>query len=179
MEFARIVFTCVVMAVLYGIIHDQITVRICLEYFSVFHPPIFPTNSPTLLALGWGVTATWWAGLLLGFLVALAAQAGRRPKLALRDLLKPMVALLLTMAGAAFLAGISGFILARRGLVTPPVWVASRLDAASHAGFIADLWAHTASYASAFGGGVILCGFVWRSRRRLAVQAADSERNTR
>jgi len=60
MQFTRIVLTCVVASVLYGILHDQVTAHICVEYFSVFHSPVFPTESPTLLALGWGVIATWW-----------------------------------------------------------------------------------------------------------------------
>jgi hypothetical protein len=59
MQSIKIILTCVVAAVLYGIVHDQVTARICVEYFLVFHPPIFPTQSPTLLALGWGVIATW------------------------------------------------------------------------------------------------------------------------
>jgi hypothetical protein len=37
--------------VLYGIMHDQITARIRIEYFTVDHPGIFGTDSPTLLGL--------------------------------------------------------------------------------------------------------------------------------
>jgi len=58
MQSIKIILTCVVAAILYGIVHDQITARICVEYFSVFHPAIFSTESPTLLALGWGMVAT-------------------------------------------------------------------------------------------------------------------------
>src|SRR5450432_1986345 len=60
MEALKIAITCVIAAVLYGIVHDQITARICIEYFTVFHPPIFHTQSPTLLGIGWGIVATWW-----------------------------------------------------------------------------------------------------------------------
>lgn len=62
MEFLKIVALCISASVLYGIVHDQITARICVEYFTVFHPPVFATTSPTLLGFGWGVIATWWAG---------------------------------------------------------------------------------------------------------------------
>ena len=62
MEAVKIALTCVIAAVLYGIVHDQFTARICIEYFTVFHPPIFHTQSPTLLGIGWGVVATWWVG---------------------------------------------------------------------------------------------------------------------
>ena len=78
MQSCKIVLTCVFAAVLYGIIHDQFTAHICVEYFSVFHPPVFSTTSPALLALGWGVIATWWMGAFLGVLLAIAARAGSR-----------------------------------------------------------------------------------------------------
>jgi hypothetical protein len=58
MESFKIVLGCVLAAVLYGIVHDQFTARICLEYFTVFHPPVFQTQSPTLLGFEWGVIAT-------------------------------------------------------------------------------------------------------------------------
>jgi len=80
MQALAIIAMCVAMAVAYGIVHDQITVRICLEYFTVGHPPVFPTSDPTLLALGWGVIATWWVGLLLGILLACAARRERHDR---------------------------------------------------------------------------------------------------
>jgi len=71
MEMVKIVLLCIVSAVVYGILHDQVTARACVEYFTIGHPPVFKTDSPTLLALGWGVIATWWVGLLLGIPAAL------------------------------------------------------------------------------------------------------------
>jgi hypothetical protein len=50
-EFLKIVVVSILAAVLYGIVHDQVTARICLQNFTVFHPPIFHTETPTLLAL--------------------------------------------------------------------------------------------------------------------------------
>ena len=60
MKWLAIVLQCVAACVVYGVIHNQFTVRICLEYFTIGHPPVFPTKNPTLLALGWGVLASWW-----------------------------------------------------------------------------------------------------------------------
>ena len=79
MQVLAIVALCIGAAVVYGIAHDQITARICVEYFTIGHPPVFATDDPTLLGLGWGVIATWWVGLMLGIFLALAARAGRRP----------------------------------------------------------------------------------------------------
>jgi hypothetical protein len=66
LEPVKIFLACILAAVLYGIVHDMFTAHLCVEYFSVFHPPVFNTDSPTLLALGWGVIATWWAGGIIG-----------------------------------------------------------------------------------------------------------------
>lgn len=46
-------------AVLYGIVHDNVTARICLEYFTIGHRRAFASDSPTLHAMYWGVVATW------------------------------------------------------------------------------------------------------------------------
>ena len=58
----KIILLCMASAVIYGICHDQVTTRVCVEYFTVGHAPIFHTESPTLLAFAWGTTATWWVG---------------------------------------------------------------------------------------------------------------------
>ena len=57
MLFFRIVLLSIASAIGYGILHDQVTARVCVEYFTIGHPPVFSTDSPTLLALGWGTIA--------------------------------------------------------------------------------------------------------------------------
>lgn len=115
---AVMIIVCIVLgAIGYGIIHDQITVRVCLEYFTIGHPPVFGTTSPTLLGLGWGVIATWWVGLPLGVALAIAAPAGSRPKPTVRSLIRPMGPLLVAMAVCALAAGFAGGLLARRGYI--------------------------------------------------------------
>jgi hypothetical protein len=163
-ESLKICFVSIVAAILYGVIHDQITARMCLEYFTVFHPPVFVTQSPTLLAFGWGVIATWWMGAFLGVLLAIAARAGSHPKLSAVNLFKPIGKLLVVMAGCALLAGFVGFVLARQDVVFPPRWVSDNLPPAAHARFMADWWAHNTSYAVGFFGGIILCVLQYRRR---------------
>src|SRR5262249_9145692 len=145
--------------------HDQITARICVEYFTIGHPPVFGTDSPTLLGLGWGVLATWWIGLILGVPLAVAARAGHRPKRDARSLVRPLVRLMAVMVACALLAGMVGAILARRGLVFLVEPLASRIPTEKHVAFLADLWAHNASYLIGFAGGVVLIVQTWRSRR--------------
>ena len=165
-ESFKIILVCVAAAICYGVVHDQFTARICLEYFTVFHPPVFGTQSPTLLGVGWGILATWWVGAFLGMMLAIAARAGSRPKLTAAALLRPIGKLLLTMAVFATLSGFLGFVLAENKIVFPPDWVAARLPATSHSRFMADWWAHNASYLSGFFGGIVLCVLVFRKRSR-------------
>ena len=100
LEPAKIFLACILAAVLYGIVHEMFTAHLCVEYFSVFHPPVFNTDSPTLLALGWGVIATWRAGGIIGAPLALVSRSGSRPKLVLRDLIRP-ITIMIAMAASA------------------------------------------------------------------------------
>src|ERR1700745_506636 len=115
MEALKIAITCVLAAVVYGIVHDQFTARICIEYFTIFHPPLFHTQSPTLLGIGWGIVATWWVGAFFAVPMILAARAGRRPVLPALELLPSIAILLAFMAAIAMLSGITGYALARSG----------------------------------------------------------------
>ena len=101
MESLKIILLCILAAVVYGILHDQVTARVCVEYFTIGHPPIFHTDSPTLLAFGWGVIATWWMGLILSIPAVLASRSGTRPKLKAADLVRPIACLLIVMARLA------------------------------------------------------------------------------
>lgn len=172
MQTLKILVTCVVAAVLYGIVHDQFTAHICVEYFSVFHPPVFPTQSPTLLALGWGVLATWWMGAFLGTLLVFAARAGSRRPIAASELIWPIGKLLGVMGLLAAFAGLSGYTLTRLGVVAPNEWVASVLPSSRYARFMADWWAHITSYAVGFFGGLALCVATFRKRRSLSTSIA-------
>lgn len=164
MQSVAIVVSCVASAVAYGVLHDQVTARVCVEYFTVGHPPVFATKSPTWLGVGWGIIATWWVGLLLGVPLAVAARAGRRPRRDVGSLVRPVVTLLLVMGGCALVAGVVGFVLGGRGAVWLVEPLASRVPQARHARFLADLWAHSASYFVGFVGGFVVIVRVWRSR---------------
>ncbi|MCA8941727.1 MAG: hypothetical protein KDB80_04135 [Planctomycetes bacterium] len=85
----RIVLLCVVAAVGFGIVHDQITARVCVEYFTIGHPRILATDSPTELGIFWGVIATWWVGAILGLGLAFAARRGAAPKRNAASLVRP------------------------------------------------------------------------------------------
>lgn len=157
---------CVVAAVCYGIVHDQVTARVCVEYFTVGHPPVFATDDPTLLGIGWGVIATWWVGLLLGVPLAIVARAGSRPRRSVGSLVRPVAYLLAAMAVCALAAGVIGWMLASRGAVFFVGPIARAVPAERHVPFLADLWAHSASYLIGLVGGIGVIVLVWRSRGR-------------
>jgi len=163
----------------YGIVHDQITARICVEYFTIGHAPVFGTDDPTLLGLGWGVIATWWVGLLLGWPLAVMSRAGPLPKRSVRSLVRPIVHLMLITATCAFIAGVLGWLLARNGSVFLMDDLHDRVPREKHTAFLACLWAHSASYLVGF-----VCGLtlivrvgVWRYReyRRTNTQSFSRE----
>ncbi|MCK6474944.1 MAG: hypothetical protein L6R28_24760 [Planctomycetes bacterium] len=165
-EGAKIFFFTILAAAVYGILHDMVTARVCVEYFTIGHPPVFKTIDPTLLALGWGILATWWVGAALGVPLALTARAGALPPLGSKELVKPLAVLLGTMAVLALLAGIAGYVAAGQRWVWLLEPLASRVPKEKHAPFLADLWAHLASYVAGFIGGIVLCVRNLRVRRK-------------
>jgi hypothetical protein len=166
MEFLKIVGMCVLAGVLYGVLHDQVTARVCVEYFTVFHPPVFATQSPTLLGIGWGVIATWWVGAILGVVLGLASRMGGRAKMTVRQI-APLVGRLLFLMGlCALVCGTLGYFFG-----TVPEFVRGTLMAAKQRPFLFDWWAHCASYAVGILGGLVVAVLVWKRRQGGVSQA--------
>ncbi|HLO98590.1 MAG TPA: hypothetical protein VK171_08340 [Fimbriimonas sp.] len=155
-EILKIVGFCTLASVVYGIVHDQITARICVEYFTVFHPDVFHTTDPTLLGLGWGIIATWWMGAFLGGALGFACQVGKAPKIGWRKLVRQVLGVLIFMGVCAALAGKVGSTVSASSLLpaVPP--------GASHSAFYTCLFAHNASYFSgALGAMVLITWFMY------------------
>lgn len=163
--FYRTVGLCVLAAVLYGVVHDQITARICVEYFTVAHPPLIRSESPTVLGLFWGIRATWWVGLLLGVVLATCSEAGSRPAIAPHEHRKPLLALLGVMAFCALAAGVAGYHVGIGRLHTE-LWILEGVPPERMQRFSADAWAHLASYGSGIAGGLVLAVRALRRRAR-------------
>lgn len=172
MESLKIILLSIAAAIAYGILHDQVTARICVEYFTIGHAPIFGTEDPTLLGIGWGILATWWVGLFLGVPLAIVSRAGKRPKRDAASLVRPIVLLMVVSAGGAFVAGLLGWMLASRGVVRLVGPMADSVPADRHVAFLIDGFAHTASYGFGFVGGLIVMALVWHWR--LTAEAAQA-----
>ncbi|MEL7085414.1 MAG: hypothetical protein AAF268_10095 [Cyanobacteria bacterium P01_A01_bin.3] len=171
MQSIGIIGVSIIVAIAYGAIHDQITARICIEYFTIGHSPLINSNSPTVVGLVWGIVATWWVGLLLGTGLAIAARFGKRPKLTISQLLRSIGYLLCGMLGVAILAGAVGFVLASTGAVFLLEPIASQIPPQKHVAYLVNLWAHTASYLSGLAGGLRLWIVTWRRRGKLYARA--------
>jgi len=163
-QWLAIVMLTILVCMTYGVLHDQVTARICVEYFTIGHRPI-GTDDPTLLGFFWGIAATWWVGLILGIVLATAAIIGPNPVRTMRSLYLPLLAVSAGTALFAGAAGLVGFVTASVGWIHLTGPLAVDIPAERHSLFLADLWTHSASYAGGFTGGLLLVRSVWRSRR--------------
>lgn len=178
MQALKIILLCIASAVVYGICHDQVTARVCVEYFTVAHTPLFDTESPTLLAIYFGTAATWWVGLIFGVLAALVSRAASWPKLDAAHWIRPIACLLVVMAAASLLAGITGHQLAKASGFVLPEPFGPRVPKGRHALFFADSMAHLAAYGVGLLGGLILCAGVLIQRFRTARAATSANDRT-
>lgn len=159
----KIVLLSTAGAVLYGILHDLVTAHVCVEYFSVFHPRIIDSRNPVALALLWGVIATWWVGLPLGILSALAVTAGRRPVLPVRAFLRSFSRFLAVLYVLTLSAGLCGALV--HGMIPDRVLILYGLPADKISGYRFCAWAHETSYVGGFlGGGLLLPLRLYRQR---------------
>jgi hypothetical protein len=78
-RFLTITLGSTVLACLLGICLDLVTANLAVEYFSVHHPKILPTENPQVLAVLWGVAASWWFGAIAGVIVASINHRRQQP----------------------------------------------------------------------------------------------------
>jgi hypothetical protein len=156
----------VIAAVGYGILQDQVSVRLCPEYFTHFHSPINGLTDPTLLGVAWGFLGTWWAGVFLGYGAGLIATTGRLPKLSPRELIGPLIFLMLVIAAAVAISGYSVWWHSVKLGVSLDSDLKMMLPAERHQALLVVGCYHFVGYATAFVGGFVLWGWIWRERVR-------------
>jgi hypothetical protein len=160
----QIVGLSIVAAIAYGVLHDEITARICFEYFTVAHPPLFGTTSPAILGICWGIVAALGVGLVLGVGLALVSHSEDLPPIPIRHLLQSILTLLSVAAVSAVLAGVVGFELSQRSLVCLPAGLAEVIPISRQDRFMAVWFAHGASYLVGLTGGLFLILRIWWAR---------------
>lgn len=58
----RFIATVVALTCLFGIALDLVTAHVWVEYFTVHHPKVVASQSPIVMAVIWGLGASWWFG---------------------------------------------------------------------------------------------------------------------
>lgn len=177
MKWLQIIFLCILAAVIFGVIHDQITARICIEYFTIGHHDI-GTSNPTIVGLYWGVVATWWVGAGLGIVLAAVSRLGSWPKRDPASLIRPVAVVMITAGCFAAIAGVAGWIAASNRWVYLVGRIANEVPTHRHVPFLVDLWMHLASYATAAIGGLVVVIWVLLNRQRAQLQILLSENET-
>jgi hypothetical protein len=158
----------------YGSLHDQVSVRLCPEYFTVLHNPIPGLTDPTLLGLAWGILASVGGGVAMGYAAGLAATVGPRPQLSARELVLPMLAVLGWVAVVTAITGLSVARHADMFDVRLDPFLATIVPPERHHGLLVVACYHLAAYASAIVGSVAMCVWVGTERgRRVSRRAAD------
>lgn len=162
------VWSGVLASCIYGIVHDQITIRICPDYFLIWHPALVPTENLTIVALAWGVMATWWMGAFLGFLVGLGAAAGKPPYASKRQIVRAFVWI---MAITGLCAAAVGIVVWRLDMVAPSFVEGDQIAGSglpNRHRFMIDWAIHNTSYNIGALAGLVgaICIAIGRYRRR-------------
>jgi hypothetical protein len=168
---AKVILLCTLAAISYGIVHDQITAHLCVEYFTIAHPPLFHTESPTMLGFCWGIAATIGIGVVLGAVLAEVSQSQGSPPYPISRLGRRLVVLLGVMGLMAFLSGLLGFQLSRHSVVSLPATLEYQIPPDRHDRFMAVWFAHCASYLFGLAGGGFLIFRIWLERGKPKILA--------
>lgn len=120
--FTSFIFVAILLAGIYGILHDQLTYSISPEYFTKFkyrqfgfEPQWFGGHRQTVAAIGF--LATWWTGLFVGIslgLVSLFFPDYKIMTAALKKAIRLILIIAFVAASAGFLYG--KFYLAKSGV---------------------------------------------------------------
>lgn len=167
------------LAAVYGVVNDQITVTLSPEYFSVFKRQQFSdalrafdlADAPTRVqAVLVGVLATWWFGLLLGAVLGAVGTLGRRPPLHTREFLRVVVGVMAFTVVLSVLFGAVAY--ATEPAVRPDADQWPFLEGISHVrGAFSMGWWHDGAYLGGVLGTMLACFWTRRRRRVLSTES--------
>jgi hypothetical protein len=94
----------------YAMLQDQVSARLCVEYFTIFHQPIPGITDPTLIGMGWGFLGSWYGGAIMGVSAGLTSSLGPKPPLPLSVIVRGMLGVMLTTGLVTALAGYATYV---------------------------------------------------------------------
>lgn len=163
-------------AALYGVVNDQVTVTLSPEYFSVFKRAQFgpaldaaglaqsPVRAQAVLV---GTLATWWFGCFLGAVLSLAGLAGGRRPLPSRDFLRAVVGIMLFTLCLSFFSYLVAYAAEPAIKPTAEGWPFLEGIQAVRGAFAVGWW-HNAAYLGGLLGTIFACARVQKRRNILA-----------
>lgn len=161
-----IIFIAIVIACLFGVIHDHITYTISPEYYTKFKFSQFGLDSSPVigneryLVTLTGIIATWWVGAILGGVFSFMSLVLKTWKIMLKICLKAMGLTIGITALFAFSGYLYGkFILLKSGELMN-IYDVKDFDAFIKVGAI-----HTASYMGGFVGMIIGAIYIVQKRK--------------
>lgn len=168
MQFLAIVLLSGLSAISYGILHDGISGRICLEYFTVGQSEDFLPAYPAWFVLSHSIITTSWAGIAFGVALALAARQGSAPKLKAVFFVKPLTGLVFVVAIGAVFGGVVGWVAAIQKWHELTHELELHVPVGKREAYIVVWWANLMSYAGGLVGGGVLVYWTWRKRQAFA-----------
>ncbi|MEM7262783.1 MAG: hypothetical protein AAF488_12390 [Planctomycetota bacterium] len=78
-QFMAVVLGATALACGLGIALDLVTANVAVGYFSIHHRRVVDTESPWILAIVWGIGASWWFGAIAGALVGFINHRREEP----------------------------------------------------------------------------------------------------
>ena len=158
--------------VTYGVINNQVTARICIEFFDLF-PLRIANDSPTAIATAYGIWSTWWLGVFFGGLMATVGRVGRLPKIAPATIARPVGLVLSGVATTAAVFGVAGYFLySSTPWNTLPQDIRAAIPPDKVWAFFVVNSAHSGAYVSGVAGALILC--YWMHSERVAAATAGT-----
>lgn len=164
--FSLFVFSSILVAGVYGIVHDQLTYTLAPEYFTKFkyrqfgfEPAWFGGHRPTVAVIGF--LATWWTGLIIGCVLGATAFVFPDHRSMAAALRGAIVRVLLITAGFAVIGGLLGhFYLVHTGVNwwLPP-------DLTDRSAFITVGSVHNFSYLGGAAGMLVALVYLLRQKR--------------
>ncbi len=168
-RFLTISLGSMVLACFLGICLDLVTANVAVEYFSVHHPKILPTENPWALALFWGIAASWWFGAIAGVIVASINHRRQQP-------LKPIRVLTwTTIACVALWLTMIAILLAVMAISSTIPMEQRRATFESDRRLVAVAMAHQYEYILGAVAMLVIAVMTWRSRPQRTSAKSDEQ----